>query len=302
MAYSHHVSLVLKLPTFILAIISLIGSIYVCFSAYMLRRLRQLPRKRNITKPFVITHLVFWMSFSDIMINIWILLVWIPPIMNLSNYYPINICKIIGAFGQFFFVASSCFYCVIIYVTWIMVTAAYSMIVKSKQTLFTSIPLSNAHNLESNVPYQRMNNDNDQTKNNLTQKLNKIVIRGGIFSISMAIILTCVPFIGDSYGYVYNVSTYEYEKFECWITVHYYQLCLYIPILIYMLFALILTLYSIYRVRKIAKVKANKNFNKTKKGLLIRRLLSFTIIFILTWIFPLIYGILWPFIIKQSNP
>ena len=90
------------------------------------------------------------------------------------------------------------------------------------------------------------------------------------------------------------------SEIECWINNHYYQLCLYIPIVLYMIFAIILTIYSIYRVRKIAKAKSNKDFNKTKKGLLIKRLLAFTIIFIVTWIFPLIVR-LWPFIFNTNK-
>ena len=98
-----------------------------------------------------------------------------------------------------------------------------------------------------------------------------------------------------------NVSDSDHDTFECWIIDHYYQLCLYIPIGTYMIFAIILTIYSIYRVRKIGKVKSNKDFSKTKRGLLIQRLLAFTIIFLITWIFPLIVR-LWPFMFDVKAP
>ena len=199
----------LKLPTFILAIFSLIGSIYVCISAYLLRHVRKLS-KRQTMKPLLITHCVFWMSFSDIMINIWILLLWTPAIFNSTEYYPSSTCALIATFGQFFLIASSCFYSVIIYITWVMVTAMYSAVVHSQMNLFHSTPNTDI-DTPSPAPYHRLNDNltpstfslfsnkssyTEETRNSFTKKLNKIVIRGGIFSLIMAIVLTIIPLIG----------------------------------------------------------------------------------------------------------
>eukprot|EP00484_Ammonia_sp_Unknown_P029555 CAMPEP_0197038122 /NCGR_PEP_ID=MMETSP1384-20130603/15133_1 /TAXON_ID=29189 /ORGANISM="Ammonia sp." /LENGTH=416 /DNA_ID=CAMNT_0042468517 /DNA_START=250 /DNA_END=1500 /DNA_ORIENTATION=- len=194
-----------------------------------------------------------------------------------------------------------------------MVTAIYKILMKDQQSMsvFSSIPLyskktsSSLINSQSNLGIPLMiNNDEhsaEHAKNALINTVHKVALRGGIFAICISMVLTAIPFLDNSYGYVNNVSSSVHDEFECWITGHYYQLCLYIPITLYILFALILTLYSVCKIRQIAQVKANADFNQTKKALLIRRLWSFTAIFVCTWIFPLTVRV-WPLLITDKDP
>merc|ERR1712228_1897 len=292
-----------------------IGSIYVCSSSFMLRCLRRQSHRHHSVKPIVITHLVFALSMCDIMLNVWILIIWIPPtLFNQMQFYPVITCKIIGAFGQFFLVSSSCFYCVIIYITWTMMTATASCSNPNPQrrrSTFASVLKINKKSDYSNIPYQKMTDDNqsryfpntssmEQKRAVLTEKLNKIVIRGSIFALITSTILTAVPFIDDGYGYVQNVSDAANDMFICWISNHFYQLSLYIPIAIYMIFALILTFFSLFRTRKVSKTTIDSK-KKNKKWKLIQRLFAFTFIFMMTWICALLYW-LWITISRHSNP
>ena len=309
----------LKLPTLIFSMFSLIGSIYVCSSSFMLRCLRKrVTHLHHSSKPIVLTHLLFWLSFGDIMINIWILITWIPPaIIDETHVYPPTTCQIIGAFGQFFLVASSCFYCVIIYITWTMMAAAYATSSDQGRRSTIASAFNFKKNGLNNIPYHRLTEDFhdnqsryfsnasssvEQKREALTEKLNKIVMSGGKLTLILSVILTMVPYIGtihkkyhlpqtdcifyagNSYGYMRSV---EDDMFVCWITDHFYQLTLYIPVAIYILFALILTLHSLCQTRKISKRMDSRK--KSKKWKLIQRLLAFTFIFVMTWLFPLLY-------------
>ena len=95
------------------------------------------------------------------------------------------------------------------------------------------------------------------------------------------------PIIGDTYGYVTNPNGPE---FECWIKNSSYQLCLYIPVSIYLLFSICLMIYCIYA-----------GYKKQLSTLHVR-IICFTIVFVIVWIGPVIDRVYSVLQVHQTTP
>ena len=279
------------------------------------------------------------MSACDIFINIWILLVWIPPIFKFSNRWTNFQCSIIGTFGQFFLVAAVCWYCVIMYCLWLLISSSNRSLYRSFNDNFDAmINLSDYDDFSNTMyyssPFTRSSTKNITNNNNkkkrrskqtssiiakynnwrqpstfmsrkretLSQHLRRGANIGAILTVIISCVLTGIPWIDKSYGYVENVDPNKANKFECWIENSNWQLTLYLPILIYMIVAIIVLVVCIIRLNKVnSNVKSNQDFRKTKKGLLIQRLIIFLIIFWLTWTVPLTIRI-WYFFTHDYAP
>ena len=105
-----------------------------------------------------------------------------------------------------------------------------------------------------------------------------------LFVWSTAFGATIVPLIDNQYGYVHNANG---EYFQCWIVNGAYQLCFYAPLLFYLLFSCVAMIYTVISEYDIcANARNNNNNNKTQydhDGSLTRRLILFTLVFIISW-------------------
>eukprot|EP01084_Bolivina_argentea_P026661 49606_1 len=100
-----------------------------------------------------------------------------------------------------------------------------------------------------------------------------------IFSWGISFILCIVPWFENAYGYTKNIELiYGLKEFECWISDSVYQLCLYLPAMIYVFIAFILLIFTFIQSR-------NKKIQHTSTSL---RLAAYTIVFVVTWTFPII--------------
>lgn len=106
-----------------------------------------------------------------------------------------------------------------------------------------------------------------------------------IYVWSLSFTASIIPFFGDAYGKVDNDNAY----FQCWINNTYYQLCFYIPAILYWLIALILMIYVIYL----------RIFNIIPK--LNMKLIYFTAVFTFIWICMIIERVYSIFNIKHNN-
>lgn len=97
-----------------------------------------------------------------------------------------------------------------------MVTTIYSVVVNGQHNVLSSIPINRQNKSYHNgYNYNLLPDDGssesfaEQARNALIAKLNKIVIRGGIFALIMAIILTAIPFIGIVRSYLVHNSVFH---------------------------------------------------------------------------------------------
>ena len=113
-----------------------------------------------------------------------------------------------------------------------------------------------------------------------------------IFVWSVALIATLIPLFSGVFGYVNNIDG---KEFECWIDVNIYQLYEYGPIGFFLFCAILLLLYCMF-----LHYCAHKPMTALTK-----RIIYFTIVFVIVWIFPFIdrmYSIVKPHMQqKQTN-
>eukprot|EP01084_Bolivina_argentea_P190014 326651_1 len=107
-----------------------------------------------------------------------------------------------------------------------------------------------------------------------------------IFAWTVPLILCILPWIHDAYGYTKNIELkYGLHEFECWIHGGPYQLCLYAPAMIYVFIAFTLLIFTFFQQKA-------KKINNASTSL---RLAAYTIIFVVTWTFPILlrlYGMI----------
>ena len=134
------------------------------------------------------------------------------------------------------------------------------------------------------------------------EKIEDTMWKNHVFVWTIALIATIIPFGFDGYGYVPNSNG---AFFQCWISKSKFQLCLYGPVIIYLLFSLCLMLYCVYkgcRFDEKYNSAANNNVGLTESPLHTRRISSspnkltrlnmqivyFTIVFVLAWSGPVV--------------
>ena len=108
--------------------------------------------------------------------------------------------------------------------------------------------------------------------------------------------ITCIiPLFEDAYGYVLNIEEkYGIDEFECWISIKEYQLCLYLPAIIYVSFAAILLGFTYYKVTKTNDIR--------KTAAVSKRLTLYTIVFVITWLFPILLRLRGIITISEPHP
>eukprot|EP00483_Globobulimina_turgida_P008458 UN08475 len=71
------------------------------------------------------------------------------------------------------------------------------------------------------------------------------------FAWGVALILCIIPWFGDAYGYTTNIElSYGLKEFECWINSSMYQLCLYLPAMIYVFSCFLLLIFTFIQSKK----------------------------------------------------
>eukprot|EP01083_Nonionella_stella_P027267 75068_1 len=254
---------------------SIIGSVYVCISTYMLRH--------RSKQSHLMMHLISVASLTICCISIWVFIVSIPRAFSSAQPYSQQPCTIIGIFGQFCFMSSSCLYCLIGYVTWILISDVSSNLITGDATTPYHRLLDYTYD-EYNEFYL------DQTQ--LHFKLNKTVMVGGTASMLIVLVLTILPVIGNGYGD---------SIMDCWIKDTAYQLVSLVVISLCLLFCFIITLFSVYKLKKITNLSRYQDLKYTKKVSLIRVLLKFNVIFSVLLVFGLPMRI-WTVTRKETEP
>ena len=89
----------------------------------------------------------------------------------------------------------------------------------------------------------------------------------------IALLMSAIPLCGNVYGYT---RTYDGDNYECWISNELWQLCLFGPAIIYLLFSFCLLIYTIYV----------RIYNRVPN--LSMKLIYYTLVFVLLWTFPII--------------
>eukprot|EP01083_Nonionella_stella_P064422 167845_1 len=103
-----------------------------------------------------------------------------------------------------------------------------------------------------------------------------------IFAWGISFVSCILPWFGSAYGYTKNIELkYGLSEFECWIGVPSYALVLYLPAAIYVFFAALLLLFTYI------KSKAKRIQHSSTSW----RLALYTIVFVITWTFPIILRI-----------
>ena len=177
-------------------------------------------------KPELIIHHIFWMSFCDVLIAIWGLIVWIPQIFDPSHSNENNLhyiivdnnkaCYVFGILAQLAGTGTIVWY---IMVSWRIFVILFNVPLNCEQS-------------------------------NSIAKTNRI---HSIIAWSIVIIATVIPMVDNAYGRLID-SNYDQE---CWIHKPIYQLCILIPITVAILFALFLLIAVYIRYSD----SGNNNYN-----------------------------------------
>lgn len=236
--------------TSLLCFASVLGAIYVMYSAIQIRKYIKSSSRLKHERPVFLTDYVFWMSCCDLFQQFYYGLA-LSSVGFDSNYnanWDDWICQTIAMIQQFCLVASA---------TWNFLIAVCLL-----RILLGKIEL---YQFEKELKWHHL------------------------FVWSIALICCIIPWFGDTYGYVSNVEeNYGFKQFQCWINHHETQLCLYAPIFIYVTFATFLLFVIIYRNRNDAFITNKKSKGKGKGRGTALRLSMFTVVFVVTWMCPFI--------------
>eukprot|EP01084_Bolivina_argentea_P251503 421832_1 len=113
-----------------------------------------------------------------------------------------------------------------------------------------------------------------------------------IFISVMAFVCVLVPAINDGYGLRDNAATvYGLSKYECWIVNERDVFCLYGPVTFYILFSIVLLVWSIYKFG-----------NNNALSPLLSKLMWYTAVFILFWLPEIVNRIYTSFSDSTSIP
>ena len=292
---------IIGIPTVLFSFLSFWAAIYICASAFMMKKLRDnkihhlsndLDNKYFWERPTLITHHIFWMSFCDSLISIYSLIIWFPILLgynNINNDYFLNrfpsFCSILGGFAQFSFTGS---------IIWFFLVSI---------NLFSIVFGFDTPNFA------------------------KAKKRNTFIAWFISFINTIIPLFNNKYGsFINNTNIIDINKFEynvCWIVNENYWLTILIPVGITMLFSFFLliwiltkyycnrnmdntdtnifdknndisTEYSLYHPKyycmKCFERKNSSIFNgiDVQDSLIASRLTAFTLIFISVWLPPYI--------------
>jgi hypothetical protein len=216
-------------------------ALYIMRESYRLRVGHRAGALRE-QAPIFLTNHVFWMCFCDVIQQFWLGYVWMSVAFksNFNNNWSQGTCWTIGSIAQFFLVGSA---------AWNFTIAVLLLRVLTHFSI---------HTFEKEIPYHHA------------------------FVWGVSFICWLAPWVrpkGVAYGYVANIEhKYGFAPFECWISVPDYQLCLYIPAMVFVFsagFLLLVTILKAYR----------GEFQKTRE--VVGRLSLYTIVFVLTWTFPI---------------
>ena len=242
-------------PTGVFACFSFLGSYYVIISSiYFKNKLirdqrkayKKIGKKVNLsndirlTNDYTVTDIIMWMCMTHLILDIFLILNYIPQMISKTFKFSDNTCKLIGLFGQFSGIASPLWHLIIAWSLYYLLTR---------------------------------NDYNNYNKFVLIKQKTKLI--SGL--IVLTILGTIIPIIDDAYGELTNNQ--DFSEWECWINKNDYQLIVFIPMIISVLFHYIVLIIACF---KYAKTKSFTN----AYVILMKRLIVWIIVFSILRIIP----------------
>ena len=209
----------------VLGFVSFVASYYVVVSSlYFKTKLinnqknayKKIGKKVNpandirLTNDYTVTDIIMWMSLTDLIFDIWLLLNYVPQSISETFRYSDNICKIVGIIGQFGGTASP---------LWHLIMAW-------------------------NLFYLLTKKDNHYNKFTLINQKPTLIV----LLLICTIMGTIIPIIGGAYGKFTNNQ--QFSEWECWINKKDYQLIIFIPIIISVFFHYIVLIIACFKYVK----------------------------------------------------